>query len=153
MEYYKLIQHKDTIDNYRNYYINSGTCIYTSSEPAPAKQINWVNGKTRTEWDLIEIYGDITINQFIYYMMEKYGVLTTTITSDNNLIWCEFIHAHRNKEKPIIDIIKEFLKEKGEFSIIASKRCYVLDISCTSLTTNADENAPLIVLYPYDKSP
>jgi len=141
-EYYKSMQRKGSVGHYRNYFINVGISCNTSSKPAPSKIIKW-HSIMLNEWDVIEIYGNLTISQLLQYIETKYAVKITLIAYGYRIIWMEFANQTKNmiNDTPIFDIISASFNDQQRNSL--NKKRYVLDI-----TTDTVDDNPHLILFP-----
>jgi len=105
LELYKLIQKNKTIEAFRNSYVNLAIPIFAFSEPLPPeKKEN--NEESRyepagyTAWDSIVINGDVTLQELIDHLEEKYKMTITSIAQGEKFVYSDMYPEHEQR-KPI----------------------------------------------------
>ena len=95
IEYCKLIKKYNTLDKYRNSYINLATSMMGFSEPAPAKKRK-IGDLLLSNWDICE-FTNIKLKEIIIWF-ENNNLETAMIYYDNKLIYSYLSKKYNNDE-------------------------------------------------------
>eukprot|EP01132_Coremiostelium_polycephalum_P002838 gene2838-3528_t len=145
LELLKLHQNK-SIDKFKNNFLNLAIPYFGSSEPIAPIKNKFTNGKEWTLWDKIEIDmgRDITVQEFIDYLKDKYQVEVDMISIEVSLLYAMFFNKE-TKEKNLKSKVIELFKEKCKTKVISSdKKLFVVDVVCSSIDTGEEMELPSI---------
>jgi hypothetical protein len=89
LQLYSLVQQRDNILQFKNAFINLGLPLFLITESFPKKvnkdSVMYGNIVQKaipdgwSVWDMIEINGPLTIDQFIIYFKDKYNITILSI--------------------------------------------------------------------------
>lgn len=97
LELYKIINNFNSIDKYRNSFVNLAIPFFGWTEPAPAEQFK-VKDKTFTFWDSIK-FADVELSGIIAYYKFKYDVEIDDITVGQARFYSAFLSNKKRKER------------------------------------------------------
>ncbi|EAY11536.1 ubiquitin-activating enzyme E1 family protein [Trichomonas vaginalis G3] len=108
LEMYKVHSRENRkIEDFRSMFINLSTNHYAGAFPADATKSKLPNGMEITKWNKFKIE-NMTIENFINYCQEKFGLHVTMINVHNKTLYFEPIQKKYNK------IILQKLKKQGK---------------------------------------
>lgn len=110
LELYKIMQKKNKLEDYKNYFVNLALPLFTSSEPGEAS-IKTIGKMKINFWDSLK-FGNVTLQELIDYFNDKYNVDVTTIVAGTTMLLSPFASAKIQKErktKRVTDIYNEIL--------------------------------------------
>eukprot|EP00761_Pharyngomonas_kirbyi_P007417 gb/GECH01007427.1/.p1 GENE.gb/GECH01007427.1/~~gb/GECH01007427.1/.p1 ORF type:complete len:1022 (+),score=286.96 gb/GECH01007427.1/:1-3066(+) len=130
-EFYKLIQDKDDIEQYKNAFANVALPMVTMSEPMPAPKQKY-GDKEFTLWDKFDLdFGeDITLGELIDFFEQEHKLEISMISSGAASIYAFFLAPDKAKyrlAKPVSEIVAEVSKREYH-----SKQQFIdLEILCS----------------------
>ena len=135
LEMYKLhCPEKKKIDSFRFGSINIGISSFNICEPLPCHKVKCAaNGIEFSLWDACEIKGDLTLQQVIDEIKEKYKLIVDSITIGHYLFYMSFNANKKRLQTKITDsLINEF-----KYKPFGNGK-YLIEI--TALCRDFDEN-------------
>ena len=148
LEMYKIhcIDNDKQLSDFRSGEIDLSVPCFKVKEPEPCRYIECTKNNMKfTLWDKWEIEGNLTVNEFIEKVREKYNVNICMIAYKAFLIYSENLNQNRLNSK-IVDIITNDFKNP----IIDDKRYLGLDCVCID-DNDVDVEIPIISLVPFPK--
>ena len=124
LELYKLVR-KAPIEAFKNGFFNLALPLFAFSEPLPPKK-NTSPGPAGqryipdgyTEWDQMEIVGDLTVQEVKDWFTEKHGVNASMISRGSSLLYAEFMPAHASRlERKVTDLVRDSTGEEFDESV------------------------------------
>ncbi|CAO1630239.1 unnamed protein product [Sympodiomycopsis kandeliae] len=94
LELYKLIDEKKDIEAYKNSFVNIALPFMAFSEPIAAPKFKFKTPKGEEEWTLwsrFDVPGNPTLQEFINYFQEKYGLEVTMLSSGVSMLYSGFM--------------------------------------------------------------
>jgi ubiquitin-activating enzyme E1-like protein 2 len=89
------------LDKFKNLFMNLALPLLAFSEPGVAERKKITEKFSYTLWDSWDVkQGDITLNQFIQYFADKYGLTVAGVFKGTTMIYVPFFPAHL-KRKPM----------------------------------------------------
>ena len=85
-ELYKLCQGHQSVESYRDTFLNLALPQIMVSEPRPCPTIKWLENKSNL-WDFIEIEGDMKFENFLDMCKNKYGFDLDMLTYGNAMLY------------------------------------------------------------------
>ena len=135
LEMYKLhsITPKKIID-YRSGFINLAISMFSLSEPISCSFTKIpTTGQSISLWDSFQIKGDLTINDFIQYVKDKYNLVVKSIGIGDIVLFAIFLPIKKRQERlnQKISILFEELNKKpipkNQFWLKVDAVCYTED--------------------------
>ncbi|KAH9938241.1 ubiquitin activating enzyme [Fomitopsis serialis] len=98
LELYKLIDHKQKVEDYKNGFVNLALPFFGFSEPiAPAKQ---KYGDTEwTLWDRFAFNGDPTLQDIVNWFKKEHNLDITMVSQGVSMLWSSFIGKKKSEER------------------------------------------------------
>lgn len=115
-EFYKMIQKKDDIEQYKNAFVNVALPLVTMSEPMPAPKQKYGD----QEWSLwnkfdLDFGEDVTLQQLVKYFEQEHKLEISMISSGAASIYAFFLppaKAEYRLSKPVSEIVAEVSKRE-----------------------------------------
>jgi len=114
LELYKLAQGHKNLESYKNGFVNLALPFFGFSEPIAAPKTKY-NDTEFTLWDRFEVAGEMTMQQFINYFDEKYGLEVTMLSQGVCMLYAFFMAPGKRKERmemPMSDVVRKVSKKK-----------------------------------------
>jgi len=89
LELCKLVAGHNELEKFRNAFINLGLSIYAFSEPVPATKIK-IGNKEFTQWDHIDIKGDMKMSDFRSAIYDIIGAEVDTVLYRESMLYCGY---------------------------------------------------------------
>lgn len=132
LELYKIIHGHNTVEQYRNTFMNLALPFVSFSEPMPAKKLQY-NDKEYTLWDYYDIEKDITLQEFIDYFDKEYDMEIDTIFY-GSLVLYGWMTNTNTKAKRLPMKISEIIESMTKKPLLEKSITLSIDI------TDEDEN-------------
>ena len=116
LELYKLAQGFKQLDVYKNGFVNLALPFFAFSEPIQAPKKKYYDTEW-TLWDRFEIEGEITLQEFLDYFKEKYGLEITMLSQGVCLLYSFFMAASKMQERlnlNMSEVVRKVSKKKLE---------------------------------------
>lgn len=122
LELMKVIQQKQKLEDYKNYYVNLAVPIFTSSEPGGIKKhkISKFNDDEFSLWDSFE-FNNPKLVDIIEYFEDKYKLSITSITAYGIMLLSSFMDINKRRERMgmlIKDIYEDITKTELKTNMI-----------------------------------
>ncbi|KAH7916131.1 hypothetical protein BJ138DRAFT_1122053 [Hygrophoropsis aurantiaca] len=113
LELYKIIDGKNTIEEYKNGFINLALPFFGFSEPIAAKK-NKYCGIDWTLWDRIEFKNDPTLKEFIAWFKSTHNLDVSMVSQGVSMLWSPFIGKQKSEQRLPMKFSKlvEFVSKK-----------------------------------------
>ncbi|KAI5479371.1 ubiquitin-activating enzyme E1 [Pseudohyphozyma bogoriensis] len=98
LELYKIIDGKKDIEKYKNGFVNLALPFFGFSEPIAMAKNKYYDTEW-TIWDRFFIEGDITLEQLIAHMQEKYRLEITMLSSGVSMLYSGFMPKKKVEER------------------------------------------------------
>jgi ubiquitin-activating enzyme E1 len=142
LELYKIIQKKNKIEDYRNYFVNLALPLFTYSEPGIAIKQK-IGNMQFSFWDSF-VFKDVTLQEIINYFNEKYNVEVGSITIGQTMLLSPFLSDKKQQErknKKVTDVYKEITDQFPASSPV------ILTIIIDTDDENQDVDMPICKVY------
>lgn len=98
IELIKLLD-KLPLEVYKNAFLNLALPVIVLSEPGPVEKTVIKEGLTTTMWDRWEVHGtaDFTLQQFLQYFKDKYGLEVTMVSHGVKMVYVPFMPGHKKR--------------------------------------------------------
>lgn len=116
LELYKLAQGFNTLENFKNGFVNLALPFFGFSEPIAAP-INTYYDKKWTLWDRFEIKGEITLQQFLDYFKNEHKLEITMLSQGVCMLYSFFMPKAKCQERlalPMSEVVMKVQKKKLE---------------------------------------
>ncbi|XP_055531157.1 ubiquitin-like modifier-activating enzyme 1 [Wyeomyia smithii] len=128
LELYKLAQGFNTLDRFKNGFINLAVPLFTFSEPIPAKKqtyydIDW------TLWDRFEVQGELTLKEFLDYFEREHKLQITMLSQGVCMLYAFFMAKDKKTERLSLTM-SEVVRRVSKKSIEPHVRALVFEICC-----------------------
>ena len=128
---------KNSIEDYKNTFLNLGVSYMGPSEPMPCNSFE-VNGRHFTDWDNVNITNDMTIQELLDKLTDEFGTEIDTLVYSNKMLISPMTGPSK-KMKRLVKNISDVLKE---FNVKMNKNIY--ELQADSLFSEEDINLPSI---------
>ncbi|GAM20553.1 hypothetical protein SAMD00019534_037280, partial [Acytostelium subglobosum LB1] len=145
LELLKLMQKKKLQQCPRSF-INLATATFIHAQPLPPKKYNMIGSVEGewTEWDHVEVYGDITLRELVHHIEHHYLCTLTMLCTGTWLLYARFMRKELH-EKLFDQPIKQIIEDKSKQKIGDKVRFLDLDVCLDYLGTDYDcEDFPKI---------
>jgi len=146
LELYKLITNKKRpVTDFKNSFINLALPLFQSSEPIKPKQFSYP-GKIFTQWDQIDLHGDLTLQQVLDYFVEEHKIEIDLLGVGDALIYAAFVTSNMNakRNKRITTLIAEATKKPFD----QNQKYVLLDLTARDGETDQDiDSLPIVCLW------
>ncbi|ORY90353.1 ubiquitin-activating emzyme E1 [Syncephalastrum racemosum] len=105
LELYKIIDGKNTLEDYKNGFVNLALPFFGFSEPIGAPKLEY-NGKQFTLWDRFDIKQDITLQEFIDYFQNEEKLEVTMVSSGVSMLYSFFMQKKKKEERLAMKLSK-----------------------------------------------
>lgn len=98
IELIKLLD-KLPLEVYKNAFLNLALPVIVLSEPGLVEKTVIKEGLTTTMWDRWEVHGtaDFTLQQFLQYFKDKYGLEVTMVSHGVKMVYVPFMPGHKKR--------------------------------------------------------
>ncbi|KAK9450887.1 uncharacterized protein V1518DRAFT_436873 [Limtongia smithiae] len=112
LELYKVADAKDTLEVYKNGFVNLSLPFFGFSEPISSPKVK-VHGRDMDKiWDRFEIRGDITLKQLLNYFEDEEGLTILMLSYDVKMLYASF--GKKLQEKMPLPLTKLIEKVSNE---------------------------------------
>jgi ubiquitin-activating enzyme E1 len=114
LELYKVLNKKQKLEDYRNYYVNIGLASYQYTEPVNVNKQK-VKSLTYTLWDTFE-FEDMEMGKLIDYFKNKYNLEVTGFMADKVTLLSEYLPEYKQRErknKKFSEVYEEIMETKS----------------------------------------
>ncbi|KAI8149195.1 ubiquitin-activating emzyme E1 [Fennellomyces sp. T-0311] len=98
LELYKIIDGKNTLEDYKNGFVNLALPFFGFSEPIGAPKLEY-DGKEFTLWDRFDIDRDLTLQEFIDYFESEHNLEVTMVSSGVSMLYSFFMNKKKAEER------------------------------------------------------
>lgn len=134
LELYKLAQGFNTLERFKNGFLNLALPFFTYSEPIQAKKQTYYD-KDWTLWDRFEVQGELTLKEFLDYF-EKEHKLEITMLSQGVCMLYAFFMAKDKKTERLAQSMTEVVRRVSKKNIEPHVRALVFEICCNDADGN-----------------
>lgn len=110
IELIKLLD-KLPLEVFKNAFLNLALPVIVLSEPGPVEKTVIKEGLTTTMWDRWEVHGtaDFTLQQFLQYFKDKYGLEVTMVSHGVKMVYVPFMPGHKKRlPQQMVKLLKPF---------------------------------------------
>ncbi|XP_053670892.1 ubiquitin-like modifier-activating enzyme 1 isoform X2 [Anopheles nili] len=128
LELYKLAQGFNTLDRFKNGFLNLALPFFTFSEPIQAKKSTYYD-KEWTLWDRFEVKGELTLQEFLDYFDREHKLKITMLSQGVCMLYAFFMTKQKQQERlnlPMSEVVRKVSKK----SIEPHVRALVFEICC-----------------------
>jgi len=155
IEILKLAQGFEDIEDYRNTYLNLALSLFVQNEPGEPKKMKDVEmdpimlmpvkaiPKDWTIWDIIEIKGPLTIDEFCSKIKKKYDVEVNIVTSGDKVFYNPSGNKKKMQARQIMKI-EDIDREMNEKSKDSMNDYLILDIGGVTKKDKTEVSMPKI---------
>nr|XP_022335086.1 ubiquitin-like modifier-activating enzyme 6 [Crassostrea virginica] len=121
------------IEVYKNAFLNLALPIIVLSEPGPVEKTVIKEGLTVTMWDRWEVTGtaDFTLQQFLQYFKDKYGLEVTMVSHGVKMVYVPFMPGHKKRlPQQMVKLLKPSAGQRYMDLIISLEGAEDDDIAC-----------------------
>lgn len=140
LELYKLAQGFNTLERFKNGFINLALPFFTFSEPIQAKKQTYYE-KDWTLWDRFEVQGELTLKQFLDYFEREHKLQITMLSQGVCMLYAFFMAKDKKTERLNLNM-SEVVRRVSKKNIEPHVRALVFEICC-----NDDEGNDVEVPY------
>lgn len=128
LELYKLAQGFNTLDRFKNGFLNLALPFFTFSEPIPAKKQTYYD-KDWTLWDRFEVRGDLTLKEFLDYFEREHKLQITMLSQGVCMLYAFFMAKDKKTERLALTMT-EVVRRVSKKNIEPHVRALVFEICC-----------------------
>ncbi|XP_045773330.1 ubiquitin-like modifier-activating enzyme 1 [Maniola jurtina] len=131
LELYKLAQGFNTLDVFKNGFVNLALPFFGFSEPIAAPT-NVYYDKKWTLWDRFEIKGEITLQEFIDYFKNEHKLEITMLSQGVCMLFSFFMPPNKRQERlnlPMSEVVTRVSKKKLEPHV----KALVFELCCNDI--------------------
>ncbi|XP_035895537.1 ubiquitin-like modifier-activating enzyme 1 [Anopheles stephensi] len=128
LELYKLAQGFNTLERFKNGFLNLALPFFTFSEPIQAKKATYYD-KEWTLWDRFEVKGELTLQEFLDYFDREHKLKITMLSQGVCMLYAFFMTKQKQQERlnlPMSEVVRKVSKK----SIEPHVRALVFEICC-----------------------
>lgn len=141
LELYKLAQGFDSLESYRNGFVNLALPFFGFSEPVAAPSNKYYD-RTWTLWDRFEIEGEMTLQQFLDYFKNEHKLEITMLSQGICMLYSFFMMKSKCQERlglPMSEVVMKVSKKKLEPHV----KALVFELCCNDEDGN-DVEVPYV---------
>ncbi|PZC85867.1 ubiquitin-like modifier-activating enzyme 1 [Helicoverpa armigera] len=130
LELYKLAQGFNTLDVFKNGFVNLALPFFGFSEPIAAPTNSYYEKKW-TLWDRFEVKGEITLQQFLDYFKNEHKLEITMLSQGVCMLYSFFMPAAKCQERlnlPMSEVVTKVSKKKLEPHV----KALVFELCCNN---------------------
>ena len=98
LELFKLTQEHNTLDRYKNGFVNMATPFFTFSEPMRVPKMKYYDTEFSI-WDRFEVQGEMTLKQFIEYFKTQHKLEISMLSQGVCMLYSFFMQDAKRKER------------------------------------------------------
>ncbi|XP_063225748.1 ubiquitin-like modifier-activating enzyme 1 [Bacillus rossius redtenbacheri] len=140
LELYKFAQGFNTLEPFKNGFVNLALPFFGFSEPVAAAKLKYYD-KEWTLWDRFEVEGELTLRQFLDYFKNEHNLEITMLSQGVCMLYSFFMAQAKCLERmslPMSEVVKKVSKKKLEPHV----KALVFELCC-----NDDEGNDVEVPY------
>lgn len=134
LELYKLAQGFNTLERFKNGFINLALPFFTFSEPIQAKKQTYYD-KDWTLWDRFEVQGEMTLKQFLDHFEHEHKLEITMLSQGVCMLYAFFMAKDKKAERLALNM-SEVVRRVSKKSIEPHVRALVFEICCNDSDGN-----------------
>lgn len=141
LELYKLAQGFNTLDVFKNGFVNLALPFFGFSEPIAAPT-NTYYDKKWTLWDRFEVKGEVTLQQFLDYFKNEHKLEITMLSQGVCMLYSFFMPKAKRQERlnlPMSEVVMKVSKKKLEPHV----KALVFELCCNDEDGN-DVEVPYV---------
>lgn len=141
LELYKLAQGFNTLEVFKNGFVNLALPFFGFSEPIAAPT-NTYYDKNWTLWDRFEVKGEVTLQQFLDYFKNEHKLEITMLSQGVCMLYSFFMPAAKRQERlglPMSEVVQKVSKKKLEPHV----KALVFELCCNDEDGN-DVEVPYV---------
>ena len=141
LELYKLVQGFQTLERYKNGFVNLALPFFGFSEPIATPELEY-SGNSWTLWDRFEVQGEMTLSEFLHYFKEKHGLEITMLSQGVCMLYSFFMAKAKAQERlglPMSEVVKRVSKRRLEPHV----KALVFELCCNDVDGN-DVEVPYV---------
>ncbi|KAJ8731090.1 hypothetical protein PYW07_004254 [Mythimna separata] len=141
LELYKLAQGFNTLEVFKNGFVNLALPFFGFSEPIAAPT-NTYYDKKWTLWDRFEVKGEVTLQQFLDYFKNEHKLEITMLSQGVCMLYSFFMPAAKCQERlglPMSEVVQKVSKKKLEPHV----KALVFELCCNDEDGN-DVEVPYV---------
>lgn len=141
LELYKMTNSMDTLDPFKNGFVNLALPFFGFSEPLGAPKQEYC-GISWTLWDRFEVQGEMTLREFMNYFKDKHGLEITMLSQGVCMLYSFFMAkavAQERLELPMSEVVKRVSKKRIEPHV----KSLVFELCCNDADGN-DVEVPYV---------
>uniref|UniRef100_A0A2A4K8C9 E1 ubiquitin-activating enzyme n=1 Tax=Heliothis virescens TaxID=7102 RepID=A0A2A4K8C9_HELVI len=130
LELYKLAQGFNTLDVFKNGFVNLALPFFGFSEPIAAPTNSYYDKKW-TLWDRFEVKGEVTLQQFLDYFKNEHKLEITMLSQGVCMLYSFFMPAAKCQERlnmPMSEVVTKVSKKKLEPHV----KALVFELCCNN---------------------
>ncbi|XP_045498764.1 ubiquitin-like modifier-activating enzyme 1 [Colias croceus] len=134
LELYKLAQGFNTLDVFKNGFVNLALPFFGFSEPIAAPT-NTYYDKKWTLWDRFEVKGEVTLQEFIDYFKNEHKLEITMLSQGVCMLYSFFMPKNKRQERlnlPMSEVVTKVSKKKLEPHV----KALVFELCCNDEDDN-----------------
>ncbi|XP_047533623.1 ubiquitin-like modifier-activating enzyme 1 [Vanessa atalanta] len=134
LELYKLAQGFNTLDVFKNGFVNLALPFFGFSEPISAPT-NTYYDKKWTLWDRFEVKGEVTLQEFIDYFKNEHKLDITMLSQGVCMLYSFFMPKAKRQERlnlPMSEVVTKVSKKKLEPHV----KALVFELCCNDEDDN-----------------
>lgn len=140
-EFYKLRQGHNTLEAYKNAFLNLALPFFCFSDPIQAAKADAL-GKEWTLWDRYELQGDMTMREVVEYFQNEHKLEITMLSQGVSMLYSFFMTADRKKARLDMKVQDAVVQVTGN-EIAPHVRSLVLEMCCNG-PDGEDVDVPFI---------
>ncbi|KAJ2938005.1 hypothetical protein O0L34_g14459 [Tuta absoluta] len=141
LELYKLAQSFNTLDVFKNGFVNLALPFFGFSEPIAAPS-NTYYDKKWTLWDRFEVKGEITLQQFLDYFKNEHKLEITMLSQGVCMLYSFFMPASKRAERLPLNM-SEVVARVSKKRLEAHVKALVFELCCNDVDGN-DVEVPYV---------
>jgi len=141
LELLKLVQGHNTLEAFKNGFVNLALPFFGFSEPIQAAKNKYYENEW-TLWDRFEVNGEMSLEQFIKHFETEHQLEITMLSQGVSMLYSFFMPPARRKERlplPMSEVVRRVSKKKIEPHV----RALVLELCCNG-TDGEDVEVPYV---------
>lgn len=130
LELYKLAQGFNTLDVFKNGFVNLALPFFGFSEPIAAP-IHEYNDKKWTLWDRFDVKGEVTLQEFMDYFRNEHKLEITMLSQGVCMLYSFFMSSAKRRERlnlPMSEVVTQVSKKKLEPHV----KALVFELCCNN---------------------
>lgn len=141
LELYKLTQGFNTLDSFKNGFVNLALPFFGFSDPIAAPKLSYYE-KEWTLWDRFEVTGELTLQQFLDYFKKEHKLDITMLSQGICMLYSFFMPKAKCQERlglPMSEVVVKVSKRKLEPHV----KALVFELCCNDEDGN-DVEVPYV---------